>query len=404
VSDRLNLERVAAGSAEAGGDEAWRVAFAGLLALAVAMGIGRFAFTPLLPMMLRDGELTLAGGAALASANYLGYFVGALLCTRWQREAAPTVRAGLVATVLLTLGMGAHWGSGIAPDRLHPLWLALRAAAGVASAVVFVFVSGWCLQRLAQLGRPDLGGIMYCGPGLGIVVTGLAAGPMTARGWPAAAGWLAFGGLAALLVAWPWRTLQGGSVTRRSAPAGSAMSPETIWLAAGYGLAGFGYIITATFLPVMARAALPGSAWPDYFWPVFGAAVAVGAFVATRVGVTHDNRTMLAWAFALQSAGVLLGVVSPTVPGFALSSLLAGLPFTAITLFAMREARRLRSHDPAPLMGWLTATYGAGQIAGPPLATALHRSGGFTPSLLTASGALALGALAFVVARRRWPA
>ncbi|MBS0444910.1 MAG: YbfB/YjiJ family MFS transporter [Proteobacteria bacterium] len=385
-------------------DEAWRVAIAGLLALAVAMGIGRFAFTPLLPLMLRDGEVTLVGGGALASANYLGYFVGALLCTRWQREAAPTVRAGLVATVALTLAMGAHWGSGLATDVLHPLWLVLRAAAGVASAVVFVFVSGWCLQRLGQLERSDLGGIIFCGPGLGIVVTGLAAGPMAARGWPAAAGWLAFGVLAALLVAVLWRTLRGGGVSKRAASAGATMTAETTWLAAAYGLAGFGYIITATFLPVMARSALPGSAWPDYFWPVFGGAVALGAFIATRVGVTHDNRTMLAWAFALQSCGVLLGVVWPTVVGLALSSLLAGLPFTAITLFAMRESRRLRSHDPAPLMGWLTATYGAGQIAGPPLATALHRSGGFAPSLLTAAGALALGALAFLYARRRWPA
>ena len=143
--------------------QAWRVALAGLLALAVAMGIGRFAFTPLLPMMLRDAELTLAGGAALASANYLGYFIGALLCMRWRVEAATTMRAGLVATVLLTLAMGAHsvvaaLGES-APEAasLMPLWTLLRGLAGVASAGVFVFTSGWCLQRLAQLGHVQLG-------------------------------------------------------------------------------------------------------------------------------------------------------------------------------------------------------------------------------------------------------
>ncbi len=383
---------------------AWRVAMAGLLALAVAMGIGRFAFTPLLPMMLRDGELDLAGGAALASANYVGYFIGALICIRWQRDAASTVRAGLVATVLLTLAMGAHVGSGVAPASLQWVWIALRGAAGIVSAVVFVFVSGWCLQQLAQRGRAELAGIAFCGPGLGIVVTGLAAGGMVTSGWPAAAGWLCFGVLAALLVGLLWTTMQGGTAPRRAASGRAAMTAETHWLAAGYGLAGFGYIITATFLPVMARAALPGSVWPDFFWPVFGAAIAIGAFAATKIGVAHDNRLMLAWAFAVQTAAVLLCVVWPTVAGYALSCVLLGVPFTAIPLFAMREARRLRTDDPAPLMGWMTVTYGAGQIAGPPLATALHRSGGFAASLLVAAAALALGAVAFVQAQRRWPA
>src|SRR6187431_1789662 len=93
-----------------------RVVLAGMIALAVAMGIGRFAFTPLLPMMLSDGVVNLAAASWLASANYLGYLAGALLCTFqpwvWRKlgiAAAPhgptMVRGGLVATVLLTLGM-----------------------------------------------------------------------------------------------------------------------------------------------------------------------------------------------------------------------------------------------------------------------------------------------------------
>jgi hypothetical protein len=98
------------------------VALAGLLSLAVAMGIGRFAFTPLLPMMLHDGALDLPGASWLATANYLGYWLGAMACAlqpalwaRW-RVAAPlahtrAVRAGLLATVLLTLGCPARWSS-----------------------------------------------------------------------------------------------------------------------------------------------------------------------------------------------------------------------------------------------------------------------------------------------------
>ena len=285
-----------------------------------------------------------------------------------------------------------------------PLWTLLRGLAGVASAGVFVFTSGWCLQRLAQLGHVQLGGIIFCGPGVGIAITGLAAGGMTAHGWPAAWGWLSFGVLAAVMVALLWSTVRGDAATARRQRQALALGGETIGLTLAYGIAGFGYIITATFLPVMARIALPGSAWPDYFWPIFGAAVALGALLSTRVGMAHDNRRLLTGCYVLQAAAVMLAVVWPTVAGFALSSLLLGVPFTAITLFAMREARRLQSGDAAALMGLMTATYGAGQIAGPPLATALvHRTGSFAPSLWVAAAALLIGAMGYDQLRRRWP-
>lgn len=173
-----------------------------------------------------------------------------------------------------------------------------------------------------------------------------------------------------------------------------------------YGLAGFGYIITATFLPVIARQALPGSPWPDLFWPLFGLAVIPGALIGARAPTHWDNRLLLAVAYALQALGVLLSVAWPTIGGFALGSLLLGMPFTAITLFAVRDARRLRGNAAAGLIGYATASYGIGQIVGPLFAAPLaHRTGSFSVPLLVAAGALALGAVLFLVvwrsARRR---
>lgn len=285
---------------------AWPIALAGLVSLAVAMGIGRFAFTPLLPMMLHDGVVDLPGASWLASANYLGYMLGALLCTfqpwLWARfQSLPLlayvslVRAGLVATGLLTLAMA--W-------QLPGAWPGLRFAAGVTSGVVFVYTSGWCLSRLARLGVPAMGGIIYAGPGVGIIASGLLASAMVAWDWTAASGWLVFGVLAFALSAAAWKTLRGGDerLARLAPPvsAGAAGSPgssrlsgmaaahhhgpaEMAVLTLAYGLAGFGYIITATFLPVIARAALPGSAWLDLFWPLFGLGVTLGALLATRL-------------------------------------------------------------------------------------------------------------------------
>lgn len=398
------------------------------LALATAMGIGRFAFTPLLPMMLADGVVDLPGASWLASANYLGYLVGALLCTFqpliWSRfKSLPPVlattwlRGGLVATCVLTLGMAL---------QLPALWPWLRFAAGVASAFVFVFTSGWCLARLAERNASNLGGMMFTGPGAGIAISGVLASGMVALHWKAAAGWLIFGVLACALTASTWRTFSmkldiklpttalapgngaASSLAPHPARASFASRWHMFWLAIAYGLDGLGYIITATFLPVIARQVMPGSAWLDLFWPLFGLAVIAGAWLSTRISLKGDLRYVLAGCYTMQAIGVILTVWLPTPLGFALGSLLLGLPFTAITFFALQEVRRLKPDSASSYMGLLTAVYGMGQIAGPPLAAwLLSRSAtvgqGFNLALEIAASVLVLGAFMFVGLARVYP-
>ncbi len=395
------------------------LALSGLVALGVAMGIGRFAFTPLLPMMLAEHTVDLPGASLLASANYLGYLLGALACTfqPWiaRRIGLGTavngprmVRAGLAATVVLTLGMAAPWPGA---------WALLRFAAGVASAVVFIYTSGFCLEQLARRGVPAMGALIYVGPGLGIVLSGLAATALVQRHAPAATGWLTFGLLAALLTATVWRTFDlrhaiaapsaaaaPGPAAGGGGPAGGRMG----LLTAAYGLAGIGYIITATFLPVIARQALPQSHWLDMFWPLFGLGVMLGAIGASRMGPAADLRLRLAGCYVIQAVGVAASLVSPTLPGFAIGSLLLGLPFTAITFFAMQEVRRVQPLHATRYIGLLTAAYGLGQIVGPPLAAGLvarsaSTASGFNLSLWIATGLLLLGAALYLVIARRDP-
>jgi MFS family permease len=393
------------------------VAWTGLLCLAVAMGIGRFAFTPLLPLMLQEGRIGLPQASGLATANYLGYGLGALfcalqpwLCRRWPAwpHGAPTrmLRWGLAATVVLTLGMALPW---------VPAWSVWRFLAGVASAWVFVFTSSWCLGQLMALGLPQWSGVIYAGPGVGIAVSGLVAMALVAEGASAALSWSVLAGLALLMTAGVWARLredpQAVSPPQPIAnqPPSEALQParlETgldteVWaLVLAYGMAGFGYIITATFMPVMARQALPGSIWLDLFWPLFGVGVSVGALCTLRLPVHWDRRPLLMGAYVMQALGVVLGVWWPSLAGFAWGSLLVGLPFTAIPLFAMQEARRLRPQGAAALMGGLTASYGVGQIAGPlwvrhVLAHASSTAQGFAVALYSASGALLLGWLLY---------
>ena len=384
-------------------------ALACMVGLAVVLGVGRFAFTPLLPLMLADGSIGLKAGGWLASANYAGYFVGAVSCAALRVAPARMVRVGLVATVLLTAAMGI--------GHLLPVWLAVRFVAGVVSAWTFVFVSQWGLRRLAELHAPAWSGVIYAGPGVGIVVTGLIGSALT--GQRAASGWLGFAALSAVLSVVIWRTFVAAPAQAVPPPGGAAphvaaaTAPnhaharrhraDAAWLVVLYGMPGFGYIITATFLPVIARAALPaGSPWPDLFWPMFGAALIVGAITAARLPAHWDNRLLLAAGCATQALGIAAGIVWPNAAGFSVGSALLGLPFTAITLFAMREARRLHGERAAGLMGYATASYGVGQILGPLVAAPLAaRFGSFSPALWVAVAALLLGAAGFAATAAR---
>jgi hypothetical protein len=171
-------------------------ALAGLAALAVAMGIGRFAFTPLLPMMQREGLVTLAGGGWLAAANYAGYFVGAVAALFLRARAATAIRAGLLAIAFSTFAMGLHEGL--------VAWSAWRGIAGIASAWVLVFGSAWALERLAR-GAPSLGGLVFSGVGAGIAFAGLASLGLMLSGLGSAFAWTFLGASALLLTALAWK-------------------------------------------------------------------------------------------------------------------------------------------------------------------------------------------------------
>lgn len=386
------------------------VAIAGSLALAVAMGIGRFAFTPILPMMLHDGSLGLDLASHLATANYLGYLAGAMLSMGLPKSwpQARIIRLSLFLTVLLTIAMAAP---------LPMLWIPLRFLAGVASAMAFVFTSSWCLAEFSKAGRPALGSLIYTGPGIGIALSGLAASAMVDVDWTGQVAWIAFGLMAAAMSAVIWHVfdtrdaspnIKAARMTAAPSMPGAGSISEMVLFTIAYGLAGFGYIITATYLPVIAKTAMPGSPWLSYFWPLFGIAAAAGSMLVARHRMKADPRLMLIVAYLGQAAGVALTLILPTALGFAASSILVGLPFTAISFFAMQDARRLRPQQQARLMGLLTAAYGIGQISGPPLvALLLQRAGsvaaGFDMALGTAAAALILGAALYAVLIFRWP-
>ncbi len=369
------------------------IAVAGLAALAVAMGVGRFAFTPILPMMQEDRGLSLAAGSWLASVNYAGYLAGALFAGTGLRSRA-VIGSALLAIALATFGMGL--ATGLAA------WLALRFLAGVASAWALVHVSAWCLVRLAELGSVRLDGVLFAGVGVGSAFAGVLCAALMRAGGSSAHAWFALGALSLAVAAAVWPVL--GDSARRS-PGGprAARYPwnrEALLLVACYGAYGFGYIIPATFVPVMAKAIVPDPRVFGWAWPVFGATAAASTLLAAGLRGRMSDRQVWRWSAMAMALGVAAPVLSRGVAGIVLAAVLVGGTFVVVTMAAMQEARRLAGAHAASLMAALTAAFALGQIAGPLTVPLLVAHGGFDAVLLCASGVLALSAAALPRERR----
>ncbi len=367
-----------------------RVANAGMLALAVAMGIGRFAFTPLLPMMQDDYALPVAMGTWLATANYAGYLAGALMAMAMRVTPAAAICGSLLAIAGVTLGMGL--------TESFAAWLALRAIAGIASAWTMIYVSSWCLQRLAALHAPQLSGRIYAGVGLGIAAAGLMSLVMMTAHWGAAGAWIALGAVAlfVLMLAGPV------FVEGRAAPAPPvphAKSTELVWdgetarIVICFASAGFGYIVPATFLPAMAKAVMHEPSVFGWSWPVFGAAALASTLFAAALRRRAGNRQLWIGSQLVMAVGVALPALSGSMTAIILSGLLVGGTFMVITMAAVQEGKDLAGSRAVGLLSALTAAFAIGQILGPLSVNVLIAAGGTIASaLLLASGVLMAGA------------
>jgi predicted MFS family arabinose efflux permease len=334
------------------------VAAAGLAALAVGMGIGRFAFTPVLPLMQAEGALGLAGGGWLASANYAGYLAGALSAPLLASSTA--VRAGLAATALLTLAMALR--------ESFVLWMLARALAGVASAWVLVHVSAWSLERLS---RPALSGAVYAGVGAGSVVAGvLCVGVLQLHlGWRDA--WLLLGVVGIVATAFLWPVFNEKQKTR-SRPPSERLNRQSVRLVLCYAAFGFGYIIPATFIPAFARETLRDPALYGWAWPLFGAAAAISTVVVSPLVRRFGERGVWIGGHLVMSAGVAAPLVLAGMTGIVLSALLVGATFMVITMAGLQEGRR---HGGTGVLAAMTAGFAAGQIAGPAFVALLAHAG-----------------------------
>jgi predicted MFS family arabinose efflux permease len=364
----------------------------GLLALASAMGIGRFSLTPILPLMQQDKGLTLAAGSWLATTNYLGYLAGALVCIVLQPRPAPAIRWGLLWVGVLTLAMGFC--------ECQPAWLALRFFAGVASAFVLVGTSAWAMPILAHHGREEWSGHVFAGVGIGIAFAGLFGLFAGIGAWGSRTTWIALGLVSIALSALLWRSLAGAHApaTQNIVQQRAALPRSALVAAACYATFGFGYIIPATYLPALARGYIDNPALFGLVWPVFGVAAALSTLLSAWLFRDLPPRQLWVRSKWVLAAGVLAPTVWVNVPTLLISAICVGGTFVVITMAGIKEALRLGGAPASLAVGVMTAAFGAGQIAGPLLMGLLGRSDhAFAWASVIAAGGLVAGNIALLV-------
>lgn len=338
---------------------ALRIALCGFIVLVVAMGIGRFAFTPQVPLMIRDGQLTLTSAGLVVAMNYLGYLLGAWDAMRARKHVEIRLYLGVAGAVALT------FFSALADNAIaHG---ALRLVIGAMSGWAMVLTAAWTNERLAHYARPGLSAAVFAGPGAGIALSGLLAVAIQSRALSATAAWQVYGVLALLLVVLVARYLpRPGQLHRSGAqPEPLHLTTDLKRLVWSYSLAGFGYILPATFLSQMAALRFPGSLFAQFVWPVFGAAavVGIGLSIALRhVGHSHQRLAIVLW---LQGLGVVASGVLPGMSGLVIGALLVGGGFLCAVQLSLLYGRELAPNHTRYMAGLLTTGYAVGQLIGP---------------------------------------
>jgi predicted MFS family arabinose efflux permease len=373
----------------------WLCLIGGICSLMVAMGIGRFAYTPILPLMQADLRFSDAAAGWLASSNYAGYFAGALLTSvlPLKKHRILGLRSSLAVSIVTTGIMGL--------SHSYILMLLVRFLSGAASAFIFVLSSGMVLDKLAAAGKTHYAGFFYSGVGLGILLsTLLIPGLNQFFMWEGA--WVGLSIFSGMLAVWAWAWIHDsperpGPPRQKDRQAAISQRPPRKgfpYLVLAYGLEGLGYIVTGTFIVSIAERTPGFGIDASLVWMVVGAGAIPSCIIWSAIANQWGYVKALVLSMILQSVGIALPVFWASPSGFITSALLFGATFMGITTLATTLARQMNLSNSSRMIGYLTASYAAGQMAGPAIAGWLSsHTQSFQFALLGAAVAVLVGGM-----------
>lgn len=367
----------------------WQVVAGGLSGLVLTIGLARFAYTPLLPLMQAQTGLSDAAAGALAAVNYAGYMAGALTVAllddvRWRHR---FYSAGLWLALLVTAAMAltAWW----------PAWALWRFIGGLCGATGMLLGSGLVLGWLMRQGRrPELG-LHFMGIGLGIVVTALGAWGLGRWLHDWSAQWWAFTvlGLVFFVPAWRWRPPVPPAAVPQTVQATSRISARWHWtMIASYFAAGWGFVISATFTVAIVEREPALAGQGPLAWALVGLAAMPAVFIWDRIARRIGDMRALMLAFALQTLAIILPATSGSLAAALIGAAGYGATFIGIVSLTLSLVGRRAPANPGKAMARLTLSYGLAQIVAPTLTGAMAQaSGSFKGGLWLTAMVLTLG-------------
>jgi len=360
----------------------------GASAMFLAMGVARFAFTPLLPLMQSDYGFSDTVSGALASSNYLGYLLGAIYARFMKKEHIMLLfNTAVVLSLVFIALMFLHSQS---------LWYLLRYFSGFISALIFILASEFVLDYLVREGKTEYAGVIYSGIGGGMVLSGLTI-PLLSSFSSSAQIWL---WLAALSLLPAILAVYGTPKEIQLKPAEKSKSIKKViyLLSASYFLEGLGYIITGTFLSVIIIRSTESVTLSGYVWVITG----LGAVTVTPLWGAYAKRKGLLkailTAFAVQTLAI-------AVPAFTVNTLLNftgalyGGTFLGVVSLTLAYGRQVSPGGRTTAL--LTIMFSIGQMIGPFIAGyAADVTGGFRIPVMGAALCTALGGIIIFIIKQ----
>ena len=376
-----------------------KVLFAGIFSQILCIGIARFSYTPLLPVMQDQTWIGDAEGGWMAAINYAGYMSGALLAASLSdlQVKDRLYRIGLVMAVVTTAGMA------LTENLL--LWSLLRFLSGLSSAASMLIASGLILNWLIRNNHRSELGIHFAGIGLGIMFAAIVVEVMLRLSLNWEQQWLWFGILGGLLAIPAWRWLPRPKPLSHTDSARSMQDQPPgrrfMWLMmAAYFCAGYGYVISATFIVTIVEREPALAGMGQLVFLTVGLAAAPAVLLWDLVARYLGYLGALLLAYLVQVAGIILPALSESLAVILLSAVLYGGTFIGCVSLVLTMAGRLYPSRPASLMGKMTLSYGAAQIIAPALTGMLAaQSGHYNMGLWLAGGIVTLGAVLILLLR-----
>lgn len=341
------------------------ILFAGISSLIVAHGLGRFAFTPLLPYLIQDNVITLAQGANLATWNYIGYLVGALVAV--SLHGRNSTQSVLIWALLVNAGLTIL--QIITTD--YTFFLLLRLCNGITNGLVFVLVPALILEWLAEHHKTQLSGLMFTGVSIGLILDSILI-DWSSAWFSGQLRWIPIGLVAlplALFSVWQLKKITLSSHPTVVIRSSRLLDPNSTPLFIGYAGAGLGYILPMTFLPTLAHELIRNQPFIlTNIWLITALSCLILLPFWNKLGASTNDRFALICSYIVQILSLIAVLIFHNAIGVVICAILMGGSFMGTVVCSQRIARIFQPHQGPKLYAALISLHAGTQLIGPWLA------------------------------------